>query len=162
MVCYDYGESSVLEAVFKYVAKSRGVDDKWHCDSAAIMPWEKGHTMDPFAMNVLKKRGLEFDNRTAHKAISKDHYFQYDYILATDIQTMNYLTADSPVISKANIEVLAAYDPNGFNKKFTETKSDEERFERVYEVTLRSCGVFIDNHTCRADKIIARRRNQRT
>lgn len=53
----------MAEAIFKHIAKERGIADKWEADSAGILRWNIGGLPEPRACNVLDSHNIFYDHR---------------------------------------------------------------------------------------------------
>lgn len=135
--------SPIAEAVFKHIAKNKGVENKWRVDSAAIGPWHVGNPMDPRAASTLTKHSIT-PKHTVRQIQTKD-FNEFDYIFGMDNENMRALNKKAPAGSKAQVELLAKYDPNG-SKIIRDPYYDDDSqgFEECYQICYRACTAFLE------------------
>lgn len=145
MVCLgNICRSPIAEAVFNHVAKSKSLDTIWKCNSAAIGPWHVGGTMDSRAARTLAKHGLPHEKHVV-KQIKKEDFNTHDFIFGMDGENMRDLKRKAPSNSKAKVELLASYDPEGAELiRDPYYDSNDDGFEECYQTALRACIAFLD------------------
>lgn len=147
MVCLgNICRSPIAAAVFNHVAKSKGLDNIWKSDSAAVGPWHVGNSMDSRAASTLAKHGLPHKDHVV-KQLAKEHYNFFDYIFGMDEQNIKDIKRKAPSNSKAKIELLVSYDPEGASTIRDPYYDDgAEGFEECYQIAFRACSAFLDKH----------------
>ncbi|KAM7286562.1 low molecular weight phosphotyrosine protein phosphatase-like [Ixodes scapularis] len=135
--------SPIAEAVFQHVAKERGVLAEWNIDSAGTVDKHVGNAPDRRAIQCMKDHNVEMDHRA--RQVTLDDFRDFQYIFAMDNANMNYLTCLAPKSSKAKVELLGKYDPEG-QKTIRDPYKDSgsQGFEEVYAQCLRCCNGFFD------------------
>ncbi|KAM7283159.1 low molecular weight phosphotyrosine protein phosphatase isoform X2 [Ixodes scapularis] len=135
--------SPIAEAVFRQVAKERGVLAEWNIDSAGTDGEHVGSNPDRRAVQCMKDHNVEMDHRA--RQVTLDDFRDFQYIFAMDNANMNDLTDMAPESSKAKIELLGKYDPEGqatIHDPYNDSGSQD--FEEVYAQCLRCCNAFFD------------------
>lgn len=135
--------SPIAAAVFRHVARQKGVENLWRCDSAAIGSWHVGGTMDQRAAQVLAKHGVD----TTHKVrqITKEDFRTFDYIFGMDNENMRELKKRAPPDAKASVQLLGSHDPQGrLIIRDPYYDDDIAGFEECYEISLSSCTAFLE------------------
>ncbi|NYE95679.1 protein-tyrosine phosphatase [Psychromicrobium silvestre] len=78
-------------------------------DSAGTTDWERGNPIDPRAVKVLKKHGVEIgDGHRARKFSPED--FNNDLILALDTDHFDWLKQHAPSEARPKIHLLREFD----------------------------------------------------
>jgi len=138
--------SPIAEAVFVQLLKESSQLDQWKIDSGAIGSWHIGKGPDYRAVSVLSKHGIT----TPHKArqVKKSDFAEFDYIFGMDDDNMDDLRRLAPVGSKAKIELLGSYDPQG-QRLIRDPYYDngEEGFEECYQQCQRCLRHFLTQLT---------------
>lgn len=135
--------SPIAEAVFAKLVKDAGKQNEWNIDSGAIGDWHVGKGPDRRAISVLTKHSIS----TSHKArqIKSKDFSEFDYIFGMDEDNMDDLKSMVPTNSKAKIELLGTYDPQGeLIIRDPYYDSGEEGFEKCYQQCMRCCAAFLE------------------
>ncbi|XP_046826008.1 uncharacterized protein LOC124427308 isoform X1 [Vespa crabro] len=147
MVCLGNScRSPIAEAVFNAQIKKMNLVNYWEADSAAILEYHIGNPPEPRAMSTLKKNGI---TEYSHKArlITKADFYKYNWIFGMDSYIMEYLYPLKPENSKAIVEILGKYDPNGeINIRDPLFDNGSHGFEKAFEQSLRSIQSFLKYH----------------
>ncbi|KAH9384047.1 hypothetical protein HPB48_026029 [Haemaphysalis longicornis] len=101
--------SPIAEAVFRHVARERGVLDQ--VDSAATGEWHVGKKPDERAIQCMRDHCVEMDHRA--RLVRSSDFRHFQYIFGMDEANMRDLRALAPSDSTAQIEMLGSYDPEG-------------------------------------------------
>ncbi|KAM7286569.1 low molecular weight phosphotyrosine protein phosphatase [Ixodes scapularis] len=139
--------SPIAEAVFRHVAKERGVLAEWNIDSAATASLGSfgslGSKPDRRAIQCMKDHNVEMDHRS--RQVTLDDFRDFDYIFAMDNANLNDLKDLAPKGSKAKVVLLGKYDPEGQTIiRDPYYDSGSQGFEEVYAQCVRCCNAFLD------------------
>lgn len=136
----------MAEAVFKQVAKQKGVADKWHFESAGTTNLHIGRSPDDRAMAVLKANGIEFKH--AAKQICAEDFDRFDFILGMDQNNLSEINNSKPEGSKAQVLLFGSFDPKGQNTVIDDPYYDIDNrgFEICFEVCIRTCKGFLNKY----------------
>ena len=144
MVCLgNICRSPIAAHVFKHLAKEKGVESQWLCDSAGTGGWHVGEDMDPRSASTLRKHKIEPVHTV--RQITKADFKKFDFIFGMDNENIRDLKQKAPSGSKAQIELLSSYDPEGA-KIIRDPYYDRDLsgFEDCYQIAYRSCSAFLD------------------
>jgi len=89
----------------------------------------------------MSEKGIEMKH--VARQVRTDDYRSFDFILGMDESNLEDLLAEKPANSKAVIQFLGNYDPEGvkiIHDPYTGTMDD---FVQVYEQCLRCCEAFL-------------------
>lgn len=147
MVCLGNScRSPIAEAVFNEQIKQMNLLNYWEADSAAILKYHIGNPPEPRAMSTLHKHGITKYSHIA-RLIKKADFNEYDWIFGMDDYIMECLYHYRPKNSKAIVEILGKYDPNGeMNIRDPLFDDDSHGFEKAYEQSFRSIQSFLIHH----------------
>ncbi|CAN8004077.1 unnamed protein product, partial [Ixodes hexagonus] len=150
--------SPIAEAVFRHVAKERAVLDQWNIDSAGIRDRHVGKQPDRRAIQCMKDHNVEMDHRARQASaltapytnrVTVDDFRDFHYIFAMDNANLDSLKDLAPEGSKAKVELLGKYDPEGQTIiRDPYHDSGSHGFEEVYVQCLRCCNAFFDQLSC--------------
>lgn len=74
--------SPMAEGVFRHLLRERGLEGRFHVDSAGTGSWHVGEPPDPRTLAVLRDRGIALD-RVARQ-LKLDDAERFDWILTMD------------------------------------------------------------------------------
>jgi len=133
--------SPIAEAVFRHLVTAKGVDDQWIIDSAATSDWNIGRSPDNRGRKLMSEKKIAMKHIA--RQVRADDYRDFDFILGMDEENLEDLSRGKPSDSKAEIQFLGDFDPEGvkiIHDPYTGTMDD---FVQVYEQCLRCCGAFL-------------------
>ncbi|KAK2589022.1 hypothetical protein KPH14_001865 [Odynerus spinipes] len=147
MVCLGNScRSPIAEAVFNAQIKEMCLSNYWEADSAAILQYHIGNPPEPRAMSTLLKNGITDYSHEA-RLIAEADFNTYDWIFGMDNYIMEYLYELQPASSKAIVELLGKYDPNGeIIIRDPLFDNDSSGFEKAFQQSLRSVKSFLITH----------------
>ena len=90
------------EGVLRHLVEKRGLADRVRVASAGTHDYHVGECPDPRTVRHAKKRGYDLSAQRAQQ-VSRDHFHEYDYILAMDRGHLRQLRAQAPAGSKARL-----------------------------------------------------------
>jgi protein-tyrosine phosphatase len=90
------------EGVLRHLAKERGLHDRLVVRSAGTHDYHVGECPDARSMKHALKRGYDLSAQRAMQ-VSKQHFQEYDYILAMDRGHLRVLRQMAPADAKARV-----------------------------------------------------------
>lgn len=139
--------SPMAEAVFKEVARQKGVAHKWHAESAGLGDWHVGCSPDHRTMAVLRENGIQFEHSA--QQLIEEHFYDFEFIIGMDHDNIVDIKYKKPKMSKAKVELLCSFDEHGGDSMIIRDPfydSDNRGFKKCYEQCLRSCKGFFDKY----------------
>jgi low molecular weight protein-tyrosine phosphatase len=94
--------SPTAEGVLRHLAEKRGLADRVHVRSAGTHDYHVGDRPDPRTVKHASKRGYDLSAQRAQQVI-KEHFHEYDYILAMDHGHLRILKSLAPVGARARL-----------------------------------------------------------
>ncbi|WWC60926.1 uncharacterized protein I303_103502 [Kwoniella dejecticola CBS 10117] len=150
MVCL--GRSPMAEAVLKHEVTQRpDLATRFHIqvDSAGTGAYHEGEEADDRTIAVCKKHGIKADSIA--RAVTKDDFTKFDYILAMDQSNLQTLLNRQPSSSRSKpiISLFGSFSPSipesqqGLAKTKAEAISDPYYGGRDgFEVSFKKCTEF--------------------
>jgi low molecular weight phosphotyrosine protein phosphatase len=130
--------------VFLNVLEEQGKLNEWTVDSAALGSWHVGGEIDRRARKILQNHGINYSHRV--RQITRDDFNKFDFIFGMDEDNMRALNKEKPPGSKAQLNLLGSYDPEGesiIRDPYYDSNSDG--FEKCYQQCVRSCRAFVES-----------------
>jgi len=109
-VCFgNLCRSPATEIVFKHKLKERGLSEKFIVSSAGVSDQHTGQTTDFRVMQEAQKRGITDTHDNPARKITLDDYYNYDLILAMEMEQLLELQKEKPADAKCEIDLLLSY-----------------------------------------------------
>ena len=89
----------MAEFLFKDMVKEKHEEGFYHIESAAVSSEETGNPVYPPVRQLLAEKGISCKGKTARK-ITREDYYDYDYIIAMDRSNLRYLERILPSADK--------------------------------------------------------------
>ncbi|CAH1785943.1 unnamed protein product [Owenia fusiformis] len=140
----------------------KGVEEKWHLDSAAIGSWHVGNSPDQRCINKLKENNISTEHRA--RTVELDDFTKFDWIFGFDHDNISELTKKQKKVkkeTKAKIALFGEYDPQkeliiedpyyvGSASPWSccfSNKGEIAGFDKCFEQCMRCCKAFLDANT---------------
>ncbi|TVU04567.1 hypothetical protein EJB05_47683 [Eragrostis curvula] len=145
--------SPAAEAVFRNLVSKRGLDSKFHIDSAGTIGYHEGNKADSRMRSASKKRGIEVTSIS--RPIKPSDFRDFDLILAMDRQ--NYEDILDAFERWRHKEPLPESAPNkvklmcSYCKRHTESEVPDpyyggpQGFEKVLDLLEDACDSLLDS-----------------
>ena len=91
--------SPMAEFIFKDLIRSRGLEDRFYVESAAVSTEEIGNSIYPPAKRCLNAHGIPFDSNKTARQITLADYDRFDLIIYMDrmnLRWLKYIIPDDP------------------------------------------------------------------
>ena len=91
--------SPMAEFIFKDLLRSRGLEDRFYIESAAVSTEEIGNSIYPPAKRCLNAHGIPFDKNKTARQITRADYDRFDLIIYMDrmnLRWLRYIIPDDP------------------------------------------------------------------
>jgi protein-tyrosine phosphatase len=89
----------MAEFIFKDLIRSRGLEDRFYVESAAVSTEEIGNSIYPPAKRCLNAHGIPFDKNKTARQITRADYDRFDLIIYMDrmnLRWLKYIIPDDP------------------------------------------------------------------
>ena len=109
-VCHgNICRSPMAEFVMKALVRSRGLEDEYHIESAAVSDEETGNPIYPPAKRCLNQHGVPFDNSKRARKITPADYSRFDRIICMDASNLRLIRRIIPSDLEGKIHLLMSY-----------------------------------------------------
>ena len=109
-VCHgNICRSPMAEFVMKALVRSRGLEDEYHIESAAVSDEETGNPIYPPAKRCLNQHGVPFDNSKRARKITPADYSRFDRIICMDASNLRLIRRIIPSDPEGKIHLLMSY-----------------------------------------------------
>jgi len=99
----------MAEFVMKALVRSRGLEDEYHIESAAVSDEETGNQIYPPAKRCLTQHGVHFDNSKTARKITPADYARFDRIICMDASNLRLIRRIIPSDPDGKIHLLMSY-----------------------------------------------------
>ena len=99
----------MAEFVMKALVCSRGLEDEYHIESAAVSDEETGNPIYPPAKRCLNQHGVPFDNSKRARKITPADYSRFDRIICMDASNLRLIRRIIPSDPEGKIHLLMSY-----------------------------------------------------
>lgn len=131
----------MAEFVFKALARSRGIEDLYYVESAAVSREEVGNPIYPPARRCLTQHGVDFDSDKRSRQVTARDYGFFDRILCMDSSNMRLIRKIMAEDPKKKIHLLMSYTGSGRDVADPWYTGD---FETTFQDVLRACEAMLD------------------
>ncbi len=101
--------SPMAEFVMKALVRSRGLEEEYHIESAAVSDEETGNPIYPPAKRCLTQHGVHFDNSKTARKITPADYARFDRIICMDASNLRLIRRIIPSDPDGKIHLLMSY-----------------------------------------------------
>ena len=109
-VCHgNICRSPMAEFVMKALVRSRGLEEEYHIESAAVSDEETGNPIYPPAKRCLTQHGVHFDNSKTARKITQADYARFDRIICMDASNLRLIRRIIPSDPEGKIHLLMSY-----------------------------------------------------
>lgn len=130
----------MAEFIMKALVKSRGLEEDYHIESAAVSSEEIGNPIYPPAKHCLSQHGVWFDpGKTARKVTAAD-YGRFDRIICMDASNLRLIKRLIPEDPEGKIHLLMSYTGTGRDVADPWYTGD---FERSFQDILSGCEAML-------------------
>ena len=109
-VCHgNICRSAMAEYIMKALVKSRGLENDYFIESAAVSDEETGNPIYPPAKRCLTQHGVPFDNSKRARKITPADYSRFDRIICMDASNLRLIRRIIPSDPDGKIHLLMSY-----------------------------------------------------
>ena len=101
--------SPMAEFIFKDKILSRGLNDRFYVESAAVSTEEIGNSIYPPAKHCLNAHGIPFDKEKTARQITRADYNRFDLIICMDRMNLRWLKYIIPNDPDNKVRLMMSY-----------------------------------------------------
>lgn len=99
----------MAEFIFKDLLRSRGLEDRFYIESAAVSTEEIGNSIYPPAKRCLNAHGIPFDKNKTARQITRADYDRFDLIIYMDRMNLRWLRYIIPDDPQNKVKLMMSY-----------------------------------------------------
>jgi len=109
-VCHgNICRSPMAEFIFKDKIRSRGLNEQFYVESAAVSTEEIGNSIYPPAKRCLNAHGIPFDTSKTARQITRTDYDRFDLIILMDRMNLRWLKYIIPDDPAGKVRMMMSY-----------------------------------------------------
>lgn len=99
----------MAEFIFKDKIRSRGLNEQFYVESAAVSTEEIGNSIYPPAKRCLNAHGIPFDKNKTARQITRADYDRFDLIICMDRMNLRWLKYIIPNDPDNKVRLMMSY-----------------------------------------------------
>lgn len=109
-VCHgNICRSPMAEFIFKDLIRSKGLNEQFYVESAAVSTEEIGNSIYPPAKRCLNAHGIPFDKDKTARQITRADYNRFDLIICMDRMNLRWLKYIIPNDPAGKVKLMMSY-----------------------------------------------------
>ncbi|MBR6212063.1 MAG: low molecular weight phosphotyrosine protein phosphatase [Bacteroidales bacterium] len=141
-VCHgNICRSPMAEFILKALVKSRGLQDSFYIESAAVSDEEYGNPIYPPAKRCLSQHGVWFDPGKRARTVVPADYDRFDRIICMDGSNLRWLRHIIPSDPLGKVHLMMSFTGSGRDVADPWYTGD---FERTFQDVLTACEAMLD------------------
>lgn len=132
----------MAEFVLKALVKTKGIEDQYYIESAAVTTDELGNPIYPPAKRCLSQHGVSFDPAKRARQITRADYDLFDRIICMDASNMRLIRRIIPSDPDGKIHLLMSYAGSGRDVADPWYTGD---FETAFQDILTGCEAMLSS-----------------
>ena len=140
-VCHgNICRSPMAEFILKALVKARGLEDRFHIESAAVSTEEIGNPIYPPAKRCLQQHGVWFSPDKRARQVTKADYDRFDRIICMDASNLRLIRRIIPSDPEGKIHLMMSYTGVGRDVADPWYTGD---FEETFQDLLVACEAML-------------------
>ncbi|NLZ19208.1 MAG: low molecular weight phosphotyrosine protein phosphatase [Bacteroidales bacterium] len=142
-VCHgNICRSPMAEFIFKALVKARGLDGRFHIESAAVSAEETGNPIYPPAKRCLTQHGVQFDKDKRARQVTRADYDRFDRIICMDTSNLRWIGRIIPEDPEGKIHLMMSCTGDARDVADPWYTGD---FEQAFQDILEGCEAFLSS-----------------
>ena len=130
----------MAEFILKALVRSRGLEDLYYIESAAVSSEETGNPIYPPAKRSLSQHGVPFDTGKRARQVTPADYGRFDRIICMDASNLRLIRRIIPSDPEGKIHLLMSYTGTGRDVADPWYTGD---FETTFQDLLAGCEAML-------------------
>jgi len=140
-VCHgNICRSPMAEFILKAMVKSKGLEDRYHIESAAVSTEEIGNPIYPYAKQCLERHGIPYDTAKCARQITQADYHHFDRIICMDASNLRWLRRIIPTDPEEKVRLMMSYA--GYSRDVADPWYTRD-FEATYRDLIEGCEAML-------------------
>ena len=128
------------EFILKSMVRDRGMEDRFHIESAAVSTEEIGNPIYPPAKRCLSQHGIWFDPEKRARQVTRADYDRFDRIICMDASNLRLIRRIIPSDPEGKIHLMMSYTGVGRDVADPWYTGD---FETTFQDLLEGCEAML-------------------
>lgn len=130
----------MAEFILKALVKARGLEQRFHIESAAVSAEEIGNPIYPPARRCLSQHGVPFDPGKRARQVTAGDYDRFDRIICMDASNLRLIRRFIPSDPEGKIHLMMSYTGVGRDVADPWYTGD---FETTFQDILEGCEAML-------------------
>ena len=140
-VCHgNICRSPMAEFIFKALVKARGLEGRYHIESAAVSTEEIGNPIYPPAKRCLSQHGVWFDPEKRARQVIPADYERFDLLICMDASNLRWIRRIIPEDPEGKIRLMMSFAGSGRDVADPWYTGD---FEQTFQDVLEACEAML-------------------
>ncbi len=140
-VCHgNICRSPMAEFLLKALVRAKGLEDRFHIESAAVSTEEIGNPIYPPARRCLTQHGIWFDPHKTARQVTASDYDRFDRIICMDASNLRWIRRIIPSDPEGKIHLMMSYTGVGRDVADPWYTGD---FETTFQDLLEGCEAML-------------------
>ena len=131
----------MAEFLLKALVRSRGLENQYYIESAAVSTEEIGNPIYPPAKRCLTQHGVPFDNSKCARQVTRADYARFDRIICMDASNLRWLRRIIPDAPEGKVHLMMSY--TGRSRDVADPWYTGD-FETTFQDILEACEAMLD------------------
>ena len=130
----------MAEFILKALVKTRGLEEEYYIESAAVYTEEIGNPIYPPAKRCLSQHGVWFDPGKTARQVTRADYDRFDRIIVMDASNLRWIRRIIPEDPAGKIHMMMSYTGVGRDVADPWYTGD---FEETFQDLLEACEAML-------------------
>ena len=140
-VCHgNICRSPMAEFIFKALVKARGLEGRYHIESAAVSTEEIGNPIYPPAKRCLSQHGVWFDPEKRARQVTPADYDRFDLLICMDASNLRWIRRIIPEDPEGKIRLMMSF--TGSSRDVADPWYTGD-FEQTFQDVLEACEAML-------------------
>jgi protein-tyrosine phosphatase len=137
--------SPMAEGVFRSLVDDAGLSADIMIDSAGTGSWHAGETAHRGTLDVLQRKGIDYDGRA--RQFRRRDMHDFDYVLAMDASNLSKITPHMPDDSTVDVRLFLDYANQAGLTDVREVPDPyyDGKFDTVYDLVTKGSRALLDH-----------------
>ena len=140
-VCHgNICRSPMAEFILKALVKAKGLESRYHIESAAVSTEEIGNPIYPPARRCLSQHGVAFDPEKRARQVIRADYERFDLLICMDASNLRWIRRIIPEDPEGKIRLMMSF--TGSSRDVADPWYTGD-FEQTFQDVLEACEAML-------------------
>ena len=140
-VCHgNICRSPMAEFILKALVKAKGLESRYHIESAAVSTEEIGNPIYPPARRCLSQHGVAFDPEKRARQVTPADYERFDLLICMDASNLRWIRRIIPEDPEGKIRLMMSFAGSSRDVADPWYTGD---FEQTFQDVLEACEAML-------------------